>query len=109
MKVYISGAITGTGDRYKEQFKRAEKRLKRAGFKTYNPAGRRIVWKNHVVVKILNYEEIMKKNIAQLMKCDAIVMLSGWKKSKGATFEFKIALFLDYVIYILINDNLTLL
>lgn len=83
MKVYISGPITGH-DTYRDDFHQAEKQLNDRGILTGNPAandlGDNATW--------LDY---MRYDLAQLLACDAIYMLPGWAKSRGATIEHDLA------------------
>lgn len=87
MKVYISGPITNNPN-YKEDFAAAEKLLKKHGFKVVNPAslGEKDGW---------TWEDYMKKDIKLLVDCDAIYLMDGWSKSKGARLEAKLASWLD--------------
>ena len=84
MILYLSGPITGVED-YKARFKHAQVTLTMAGKQTVlNPA---------VMPEGLKaYDDYMRIDLAMLEAADGIVMLPGWKKSKGAKIELKAAL-----------------
>ena len=82
MKMYISGAITGT-DNYMERFAKAEKELTENGYSVINPAK-----VNAQLPEDTTYEEYMKMCFCMLDMCDSIYMLKGWEKSCGANREY---------------------
>ena len=92
MKIYISGAITGT-DNYMEQFSKAEKELTEQGYSVVNPAK-----VNAQLPEDTSYEEYMKMSFCMLDMCDGVYMLKGWKKSWGANREYGYALAKDMII-----------
>lgn len=92
MKVYISGAITGTND-YRERFKAAEDRLTGKGMRVINPA--RV---NACLPEDTTYEEYMKVSLCPLDMCGEIYMMDGWEKSCGANREYGYALAQDKTI-----------
>ena len=92
MKVYISGAITGTDD-YMERFAKAEKELTEQGYSVVNPAK-----VNAQLPEDTTYEQYMKMSFCMLDMCDSIYMLKGWKKSCGANREYGYALASDMII-----------
>ena len=92
MKVYISGAITGTDD-YMERFAKAEKELTENGYSVVNPAK-----VNAQLPEDTAYEEYMKMCFCMLDMADAIFMISNWKTSCGASQEYGYALAKDMII-----------
>nr|DAX13274.1 MAG TPA: deoxyribosyltransferase [Bacteriophage sp.] len=81
-RAYISGAVTGN-ENYMQQFETAEKRLQAAGYKVINPA--KIL---KPLEGVCTYDELMKLCIELLDIADCIVMLDGWKQSRGANREY---------------------
>ena len=92
MKIYISGAITGTDD-YMERFAKAEKELTEQGYSVVNPA--RV---NAQLPEDTSYEEYMKMSFCMIDMCDSIYMLQGWSESCGANREYGYALAKDMII-----------
>ena len=92
MKIYISGAITGT-DNYMERFAKAEKELTVQGWSVVNPAK-----VNAQLPEDTTYEEYMKMCFCMLDICEAIFMIQGWDKSCGANREYGYALAKDMII-----------
>ena len=92
MKIYISGAISGTTD-FMERFAKAEKELTEKGYSVVNPA------KVNAQLPIdTGYEEYMKMSFCMLDMCVGIYMLKGWSKSCGANRELGYALAKDMII-----------
>lgn len=82
MHIYISGPITGTAD-YIRRFTEAENTLLKMGYSPINPVSYSPVGES--------WEYYMRQDIMKLMYCDSIYMLKGWRRSKGARLEYKIA------------------
>ena len=92
MKIYISGAITGTTD-YMERFSRAENELTAKGWSVVNPAK-----VNAQLPEDTNYEEYMKMCFCMLDMCDSICMLKDFEKSCGANRELGYAMAKNMII-----------
>lgn len=87
MKIYISGAITGTDD-YTERFERAERKLRERGEnEIINPAK---VCAS--LPKTLTHEEYMKICLAMLSLCDEVYLIPPWTDSRGVRRELEFAI-----------------
>lgn len=92
--VYISGPITGLDTRTAEKaFQAAEHFLKSQNLNVVNP------------MKLQHehggtWEDFMKEDLEALLKCDQIYMLKGWKESRGAKVEHRIAKDLGYKVMV---------
>ena len=82
MKIYISGAITGTND-YMERFAKAEKELTENGYSVINPAK-----VNAQLPEDTTYEEYMEMCFCMLDMCDSVYFINGWEDSKGCLMEY---------------------
>ena len=78
MIVYIAGPMTGLEDNNKPAFWEAEDVLGRLGYKCLNPAS---------LPDGLDAEKYMPICLAMLDAADAVALLDGWERSKGAAIE----------------------
>lgn len=81
-KVYISGPMSGLPDDNRPAFRMMEHALKLRGANVLSPANNDPTW---------SYEQNMRYDLYLLTEARVIVMLRGWRKSKGAKVEFNAA------------------
>jgi hypothetical protein len=82
-KVYIAGPITGVKG-YADRFKRAEQILEEAGHEPVSP----VIPEKY---EGRPYRSYIDRGLRLLMGCDAICMLPGWTRSRGAMLEKRYA------------------
>lgn len=84
MRIYLSGPMTGLPNLNFPAFHAAAAKLRARGLEVVNPA------------EInpdtgMSWEECMRADIKALCDCQALAMLPGWERSKGAHLEVHIA------------------
>lgn len=77
MKLYVAGPMTGYPDLNFPLFNKTATELRAAGHEVVNPA--EINADPHAL-----WADCMKDDIAQLVRCDGVVLLPGWQDSRGA-------------------------
>lgn len=106
MKIYIAGPMTGIYKYNYPAFDTAKEKLKSKGYTVVSPAD--LSREQGVDVEQLAADgqdwskvpagcaliEFIKTDLAALVDCDAIYLLPGWEKSKGATAEYYVATWL---------------
>ena len=85
MKLYISGPMTGLPNFNYDAFHKMAANLRKAGYEVINPA------ENFDGDQTKEMSEYMRKDCSEILESDQIVVLSGWERSVGATFEVKLA------------------
>ena len=93
--IYISGIISNDLDHYIEKFQQAEKEVREMFPKAQviNP----IKFAEYIPKE--NYKELLFEGLKSLKDCDAIYMLQGFHKSKGAMSEYYTAIAFGLEIY----------
>jgi hypothetical protein len=84
--VYLSGPITGLPDLNRLAFELAAIDLRHKGYRVINPHEACIG-----LPPSSTWLDYMRVDIKALVMCDAIYMLPGWWKSRGARIEWVIA------------------
>jgi hypothetical protein len=88
--IYIAGPMTGCEDHNYPAFFDAEEHLRVLGYSDIvNPA--RINPINLNGEQELTWEECMKRDIPELLRCNSIYVLIGWSCSRGAKLEMRLA------------------
>jgi nucleoside 2-deoxyribosyltransferase len=83
-RIYLAGPMTGKPDLNFPAFHHMAAQLRSQGFEVVNPA-------EVNPDQTMPWEECMRRDIAELVRCDYIYLLPGWEQSKGATLEHHIA------------------
>lgn len=85
MRIYIAGPMTGIPGLNFEAFNTEAARLRAIGHEVINPA-------EVSPDPTMPWAECMRRDIAELVKCDVVQLLPGWRTSKGASLEHDIAM-----------------
>ena len=90
MRIYISGPMTGIPNKNAPAFMSAEAHCEMKGWTVENPV--RLDEDLDRMHKSIGkppptYEDYIKRDIQLLRRCDAIVMLKDWNRSRGANLE----------------------
>lgn len=83
-RVYVCGPMTGYPSLNFPAFNREAKRMRALGYEVINPA-------EICPDPMMRWEDCMRADIPVLITCDAVVLLPGWERSRGATLERHIA------------------
>lgn len=99
MKTYISGCMRGYKFYNAPAFDEARDRFRALGHEVISPADmdREVGFDPMVEGATVDdnfIKRAIKRDIEALLNCDQIAMLPGWKKSRGATAEYRVALWL---------------
>lgn len=84
MKLYIAGPMTGLPDLNFPAFHAEAARLRALGYEVANPA-------EINPEPGMAWAECMRRDIPELVRCDGVVLLEGWERSRGASLEAHIA------------------
>lgn len=80
MRVYLAGPMTGLPNLNFPLFHAETARLRALGFDVVNPAEINCDPSD-------GWAKCMRKDIAELVTCDAVALLPNWCDSRGATLE----------------------
>lgn len=83
--LYVAGPMTGLPEKNLPAFHAAEAALREAGYPVINPA------RHDDLSPGLDWLGYMRVSLADLLKADALALLPGWHKSRGAGVEYDLA------------------
>ena len=84
-RIYLSGKMTGEPEYNHPLFNRKAKELRAMGLEVFNPA------ENDGGSTDKKRSFYLREDIRALLDCDTVMVLEGWRKSKGALLEVNIA------------------
>ena len=111
MKIYIAGPMSGVQDWNFPAFFEAERQLLELGHEVINPAHNDGATYDEALASANagkhSWNWYMRRDLTNLITCDAVCLLPDWKSSKGASLEVNVAKSLDMPLYILRDGVLT--
>ena len=111
MKIYIAGPMSGVQDWNFPAFFEAERQLLELGHEVINPAHNDGATYEEALASANagkhSWNWYMRRDLTNLITCDAVCLLPDWKSSKGASLEVNVAKSLDMPLYILRDGVLT--
>lgn len=90
-KVYISGPMTGYPKFNAVAFAKAARSLRKRGHKVVSPPEEDKKLDLDPTDKDIFWKACLKRDLKDLLDCDAVHTLEGWERSKGATLEIMVA------------------
>lgn len=110
MKIYIAGPMSGVQDWNFPAFFEAERQLLELGYEVINPAHNDGSTYEEALASANtgkhSWDWYMRRDLTNLITCDAVCLLPDWKNSKGASLEVTVARSLDMPLYILRDGKL---
>lgn len=96
MKIYLSGPISGYDlEERKQAFENARKEIldfcERWDEKSGGHTEVEVFSPIHAYKEGMTYAQIMRYDIEQLLTCDMICFMKGWRESKGCNVEEQVA------------------
>jgi ferric-dicitrate binding protein FerR (iron transport regulator) len=99
MKLYLSGPMTGYPDYNRPAFHATAAYLRMLGYEVESPA-------ELEGDDSAPWETWMRKALALMLTCEAVVFLPGWRDSRGAWLEYQVATQLGMQRYAFVRDRL---
>lgn len=84
VSVYVAGPMTGYEQYNFPAFNAVADNLRKQGYTVYNPA-------DHGLVEGATWQDYLRFDVGNLVKCNHIFLLPGWSQSSGAQLELDLA------------------
>ena len=98
--IYVAGPMAGKPDFNRAAFNAAAERLASDGWRVVNP----VALNDAIDIGgTAGVAAVMDAELAIIPHLDAIYLLKGWERSKGARAELKVAL--EYGLMVITEDN----
>ena len=104
--IYISGPMKNIPDGNMQAFDEAEKQLKQRGYEVINPHKKceELNIRFFKIGKVPTYEDYLREDIIHMLeKCDAVLVLPGWRGSKGSKLEIANALACGIDVFLILH------
>lgn len=97
MNVYICGPMTGIEAYNYPAFGRAAERFRALGHTVTSP--HEVAHDDNGIRGSIRHADYVRRDLRELLQCDAIALLPGWHASKGAKLEVEVATVLGFTFY----------
>lgn len=111
-RIYLAGPMTGLPQQNFPAFHREAAHLRAEGHEVVNPAeinggADELVATANMTPEQLaeHWRQCLRNDIPALLGCDAIYLLPGWERSKGASLEHYIARQMDMQVVYLVREG----
>lgn len=88
-RVYVSGPMTGLPEFNFPAFTSAAERLRAMGHDVVSP--HEVAHDDNGEPGTIAWGVYLKRDLAEMLTCDTILLLPGWETSRGATLELYVA------------------
>ena len=99
MRVYLAGPMSGYPNHNFDAFAEAAARWRSAGVEVSSPAEMDGDEPDHAALAEVPWEWFIRRDLRVLLDCDAVAVLPGWQKSRGASLEVTVARALGMAVY----------
>lgn len=109
LRYYISGPMTGLPQYNYPMFEYVSTKLRSLGMEISSPHENPLPPDIDVISESELWDQMIALSIEQMNSCDAIILLPGWTRSRGAKLELEYMLDRDKEVYFLyLRDGITL-